>query len=139
MQAAILLAKLDYVEEWTDKRRSNADTYRRLLQDIPFVKCPLEEKSHEKSVYHTFVIQVERREELKSYLSDKGIGTSVHYPIPIHLHDAARGLGYGPGSFPVTECQASRILSLPVYPELHSDQLEYVSDTIREFYMRSNT
>ena len=136
LQAAILLAKLDYVDEWTEKRRANAHFYQELLKDLPSITCPVE-KSYERSVYHTFVIQAERRDELRAHLSKSGIGTSVHYPIPIHLHEAAASLGYGPGSFPVAEKQAGKILSLPVYPELEGDQLEYVVTSLHDFYKGS--
>ena len=136
LQAAILLTKLDYVEEWTEKRRANARFYQEVLKDLPSITCPVEEP-YERSVYHTFVIQAERRDELRDHLSQSGIGTSVHYPIPIHLHEAAANLGYGPGSFPVTEKQAGTILSLPVYPELEADQLEYVVTSLHDFYKRS--
>jgi dTDP-4-amino-4,6-dideoxygalactose transaminase len=89
---------------------------------------------HERAVYHTFVIQAERRDELKQYLADQGIGTAVHYAIPIHLQAAAAGLGYRRGDFPVAERQAARILSLPIYPELRRKDLERVAETIRSFY-----
>ena len=93
-------------------------------KDMPF----------EKAVYHTFVIQAERRDELKQYLAENGVGSSIHYPIPIHLQEVARELGYKPGSLPVAEQQAKRILSLPVYPELKTVELEYIANTIRTFY-----
>jgi len=136
LQAAILIAKMGHIDQWTEKRRANARFYRNLLGDLPQVRCPVEE-SWERSVYHTFVIQADRRDELRTHLSDNGIGTSVHYPIPIHLHRAAADLGYGAGSFPVTEEQATKILSLPVYPELQADQMEYVVTSMHDFYRRS--
>lgn len=136
LQAAILIAKMGHIDQWTEKRRANARFYRNLLGDLPQVRCPVEE-SWERSVYHTFVIQADRRDELRAHLSDNGIGTSVHYPIPIHLHGAAADLGYGAGSFPVTEEQATKILSLPVYPELQADQMEYVVTSMHDFYRRS--
>jgi dTDP-4-amino-4,6-dideoxygalactose transaminase len=71
---------------------------------------------------------------LKTYLAGFGIDTAIHYPVPIHFHKAAEKLGYGPGSFPVTELQAQRILSLPVYPELKANELEYVFETISKFF-----
>jgi dTDP-4-amino-4,6-dideoxygalactose transaminase len=133
LQAAILLVKLDFVEEWTEKRRANAQTYQRLLPEVTPVQVPTE-KSHQRAVYHTFVVLAERRDELKSYLASKGVGTAIHYPVPIHLQQAAAGLGHGLGSFPVTEYQADRLLSLPVYPELQEGQIEYVVETVRDFY-----
>ena len=133
IQAAILLVKMGYLDTWTEKRRANALVYQELLDGIPSVDVP-EDRPHEKAVYHTFVVQSERRDHLKRYLEEQGVGTAVHYSVPIHLQGAAAGLGYGPGSFPVTERQAERILSLPVYPELARDDLEYVARAIREFY-----
>jgi len=133
VQAAILLVKLKYVEGWTEKRRANAAFYRKALTGISGLKVPVE-RPFEKAVYHTFVIQAKRRDELKQYLAENGVGSSIHYPIPIHLQDVARGLGYGPGSFPITERQAKCILSLPVYPELTTAELEYVVQLIKAFY-----
>jgi dTDP-4-amino-4,6-dideoxygalactose transaminase len=132
-QAAILLVKLKYLEEWTELRRDNAKIYQTELVDIPGISVP-HDKDHERAVYHTFVIQAERRDELKQFLIQRGIGTSIHYPIPIHLQKAAEYLGWREGSFPIAEQQAKRILSLPVYPGLTRGQLEYVADAIRQFY-----
>jgi len=136
IQAAILLAKLNHVDQWTEKRRANARFYSDLLCDMPQIKCPVEE-SYERSVYHTFVIQAEDRDGLREYLSNSGIGTAIHYPIPIHLHKAAKSLGYGVGSFPVTERQAGMILSLPIYPELEADQMEYVVTSLQNYYKQA--
>jgi dTDP-4-amino-4,6-dideoxygalactose transaminase len=133
LQASILLAKLEYLGEWTKKRRTNARFYQQRLADLQTVQVPIE-KPHEKAVYHTFVIQVDRREDLRDYLADMGIRTAIHYPLPIHLQKAAEALGYKPGELPVTERQAERVLSLPVYPELETHQLEYVAGNIRSFY-----
>ena len=133
LQAAILMVKLDYLYEWTQKRRTNAQMYQAGLAGIPQIKAP-KDQPFEHAVYHTFVVQAERRDALREYLSTCGIGTAVHYPIPIHLQQVAESLGYGEGSFPVTERLANQIVSLPVYPELESDQLEYVINSIRTFY-----
>lgn len=133
LQAAILLVKLRYLGRWTEARRANADFYCRALAGIRQVTLPTE-RPYERAVYHTFVIQVERRDELKQYLKEREIETSIHYPVPIHLHSAAAGLGLPRGSFPEAERQADRILSLPIYPELTEEQLRAVADTIRDFY-----
>jgi len=133
LQAAILLVKLDHLEAWTDARRANAARYRTLLANVPGLTLPTD-SPRERQVYHTFVVQAERREALHAYLGERGIGTSVHYPVPIHLQTAARELGYQRGAFPVTERQADRILSLPVHHTLRPDQLDRVAATIREFY-----
>jgi dTDP-4-amino-4,6-dideoxygalactose transaminase len=135
VQAAVLLVKLRYVDGWTEGRRANARFYQEALGGLKQCVVPVD-RPHEKAVYHTFVIQAERRDELKQYLAANGVGTSIHYPVPIHLQDAAAGLGYRRGSFPVAEGQAERILSLPVYPELTRAELDHVVRTIRGFYGR---
>ncbi len=85
-------------------------------------------------MYHTFVVQAERREELRNHLSASGIETAIHYPVPIHLSTAGRELGFPEGSFPVAEAQARRIVSLPIYPELTETQIIHVCESIRAFY-----
>ena len=134
IQAAILNVKFRYVDEWIEKRRKNAEFYNKELK--AFVRIP-EEKPLEKCVYHAYVIQTERRNELKSYLEKNGIGTRIHYPIPIHLQRCASNLGYRLGDFPVTEKQANMILSLSVYPELTRKELDYVVQIITEFFRRN--
>jgi len=133
VQAAVLLVKLNYLEAWTEKRRANARFYQEHLGGLPQLQVPTD-KPHERAVYHTFVIQADYRDELQAHLSKMGIGTAIHYPIPIHLQNVARDLGYRPGSFPIAERQAQRILSLPVYAELEEAELKYVADSIRGFY-----
>lgn len=133
LQAAILLVKMKYLNAWTDRRRANAAFYQRVLAGVPSLRVP-NDQPFEKAVYHTFVIEAERRDELKQHLAENGVGSAIHYPVPIHLQEAAEGLGYGPGSFPVTERQAKRMLSLPVYPELQTVELEHVAQAVRAFY-----
>jgi dTDP-4-amino-4,6-dideoxygalactose transaminase len=133
IQAAVLLVKLKYLEAWTEKRRANARFYQDHLANLPQVQLP-SDKPHERAVYHTFIIQADHRAELQVHLARLGIGTAIHYPVPIHLQKAARNLGYGPDSYPVAERQAQRILSLPVYPELEEAELQYVVNGIRSFY-----
>ncbi|MBI4223667.1 MAG: DegT/DnrJ/EryC1/StrS family aminotransferase [Deltaproteobacteria bacterium] len=123
IQAAILNIKMDYLEAWTEARRQNARFYQQRLSDV--IEVPREEPGT-RHVYHTFVVQTDNRDGLQAYLSDQGVGTKIHYPIPIHLQACARNLGYGPGDFPVCERACKRILSLPVYPELKDPDLEYV-------------
>jgi dTDP-4-amino-4,6-dideoxygalactose transaminase len=133
IQAAILLVKLRYLEAWTEKRRANARFYQEHLSGLPQVQVP-QDRPYERAVYHTFVIQADRRDQLREHLAQQGIGTGIHYPRPIHLQQAAGNLGYSPGSIPVTENQARRILSLPVYPELTESHLYYIVDAIRGFF-----
>jgi dTDP-4-amino-4,6-dideoxygalactose transaminase len=134
LQAALLLVKMDYLEEWTSARQANARFYRQALAGLEGLELPFPERPQERSVYHLFVVQAEDRDRLQAYLAERGVGTAVHYPVPIHLQPAAAYLGWGPGSFPRAERQATRILSLPVYPELSSEQRHYVAACIREFY-----
>lgn len=134
VQAAFLRIKLPYVDSWVDARRKNADLYRAALSGLEkYLQVPIEEP-HEKHAYHVFVIQADKRDKLQQFLTERGIETKIHYPIPIHLQVAAKGLGYKKGSFPETERQAARILSLPIYQGLTKQQINYVANTIREFY-----
>lgn len=133
IQAAVLLVKLGHLERWTTRRREIAAHYRRRLGHLGPVRLP-EERPGERAVYHTFVIEAERRDALRAFLAERGIGSAVHYPLPIHLTTAGRELGYPPGSFPVAERQAARILSLPIYPELTADEVERVCEGVRGFY-----
>lgn len=136
MQAAILLIKLRYLEHWTERRRENAAHYRKRLSSIPQVLAPREAPGL-KPVYHTFVVQAQRRDELRNYLTESGIDTAIHYPVPIHLSTAGKELGYSKGSFPRTEAQAGKIVSLPVYPELTTAQINRICDTIQAFYSQT--
>lgn len=133
MQAAMLLVKLRHVEDWTDRRCAIAAYYRQALSGVEGLELPIE-RPHQRAVYHTFVVQTDERDALRGYLGDHGIGTAVHYPVPIHLTVAAAEMERPRGSFPVTERQAGRILSLPVFPELRRDQLEHVVESIRAFF-----
>jgi dTDP-4-amino-4,6-dideoxygalactose transaminase len=133
MQAAMLLVKLAYVDDWTAQRRAHARFYQYALSHIPEVRLP-GDQPYATAVYHTFVIQAEQRQALQQYLTECGIGTAIHYPVPIHLQPAAAELGYGPGSFPVAERQAGRILSLPIYAELQPAALAYIARSMRRFY-----
>ena len=131
LQAAILLVKLKWLDEWNEKRRQNARFYESRLKNV--VSLPVEQP-HECGVFHTYVVQAEKRSELQDYLQSKGIGTRVHYPIPLHLQPAARELGYQKGDFPVCEEQSKRILSLPVHQGINEEHVHYVADNIVSFY-----
>ena len=133
MQSAMLLVKLKYLEDWTKRRIANAAYYRRHLTGIVGLTLPLE-RQNERQVHHTFVVLAEHRDQLKAYLEKRGIGTSVHYPTPIHLQTAAQPLGYRRGDFPVTEWQADRILSLPIHQDLHQSELDYVCEVVSDFF-----
>jgi len=133
LHAAMLLVKLDHLDDWVAQRRVNAAHYRRLLAGVREITPPID-RENERAVYHTFVVQADRRDALAAFLKARGIGTAIHYAVPIHLQPVARHLGCGPGAYPVTESQAARILSLPVYPELRLEDIERVAASIRDFY-----
>ncbi|HLH87338.1 MAG TPA: DegT/DnrJ/EryC1/StrS family aminotransferase [Xanthobacteraceae bacterium] len=131
LQAAVLEFRLDRLDDIIRRRRANAARYRELL-DFRRVFVPAD-RQIEFNSYHLFVIQTDRRDSLQQHLAQKGIGTAVHYPIPIHLQPAAASLGYGRGDFPVTERQAERILSLPVNQSLDGEQITTVAEEINRF------
>ena len=135
IQAGVLGIKLKHLQDWNMARRSHAARYRDMLSGLPEVTLPTEAPEVE-SVYHLFVILVDQRDALQSFLSDKGVATGLHYPQPLHLSGGYRDLGYQQGDFPVTESVAKRLLSLPMYPELTPEQIQYVADCIKEFYKR---
>src|SRR4051794_9111537 len=109
LQAASLLVKMKYIEDGTERRRATARLYRELLAGIPQV-VPPDELPHERAVYQVFKILADDRDNLQKYLAERGIGSAVHYAVPLHLQTVAAELGYKAGDFPVTEDQAARIL-----------------------------
>ena len=131
LQAAVLRVRLKYLEEVTETRRRNAQRYRQRLSSA--VTCPVD-RPDEHAIYHLFVIQSDRRDALQDFLLARGIETKVHYPIPIHLQLCSASLGYRQGDFPVAERQAKRILSLPIHQNLTEECLEWVTQSVLEFY-----
>ncbi len=131
VQAALLSVQLAHLDSRTEGRRKLAARYNQLLK--AFVGVP-EEGAGEFCVYQTYMIQADRRDELKNYLNEHGVQAAVHYPTPIPLQPAAKKLGYGPGDFPVTMKIVSRILSLPLYPGMTREQQDRVTELIKEFY-----
>ncbi len=131
LQAAILSFRLGRLDDTIRRRRANAALYRERL-DPELVFMP-EDREREFNTYHTFVIQVDRRDELQAFLQSQGVGTAIHYPVPIHLQPASAGLGTRAGDFPVTERQAGRILTLPINQMLSPDDIYYVADRVNEF------
>jgi dTDP-4-amino-4,6-dideoxygalactose transaminase len=131
IQAAVLKYRLGKLASIVERRRRNAAIYLRELKDCS-VELP-EEQESQYNTYHTFVIQIERRDQLRRFLTAKGIGTAIHYPVPIHLQPAAAKFGYGEGSFPKAELQANRILSLPIHQGLKPEEVSYVAQCIKEF------
>lgn len=132
LQAAVLAVKLPYLDYWNAARRKNADLYAELLGNTEVVIPTV--AGYAEPVWHLYVIRANKRDELRQYLADRGIGTGIHYPIPIHLQPAYQSLGYKAGDFPVAERAADEIVSLPMYAELSADQVEYVVEHIKAFY-----
>lgn len=131
LQAAILSFRTTELDWVISQRQRNAEQYAQLLNsEIVFV--PKQDASEFNS-YHTFVIQVDHRDELREYLKEFGIETGIHYPIPIHLQPASRNLGFPNGSMPVTELQAARILTLPIHQFLSQAQVARVAELVNQF------
>jgi dTDP-4-amino-4,6-dideoxygalactose transaminase len=136
LQAAVLNYRLKNLQKIIIQRRKNVELYDKYL-DKKYVFLP-NEKKHQYNSYHTFVIQVDKRDQLKKYLQKNNIMTAIHYPIPIHLQPAAKSLGYKKGSFKQAEAQAKRILSLPINQHLSRTEIKKISDKINMFYKKNS-
>jgi dTDP-4-amino-4,6-dideoxygalactose transaminase len=134
LQAAILAVKLNHLDDWNEARRRLADRYNQLLADLP-VTTPYESPDvyH---VYHQYTIRAPQRDALIAYLKERGIGTMIYYPVPLHLQGLYASLSYAEGSLPISEIASREVLSLPMYPELTDDQQILITDTVREFYSK---
>lgn len=130
LQAALLRVKLRQLDAWNEARRECAESYRLLLSAA--VVTPVV-ADYAEPVWHLYVVQVDDREEMQKYLDERGIGTGIHYPIPIHLQPAYRDLGYLRGDFPIAEQTAENILSLPMYAELPKTAVAQVAGAVAEF------
>lgn len=131
LQGAILNAKLPRLDAENDRRRKAAALYAELLADSTVVTP--REMGYGKHVYHLFVVQVSDAKGLADHLGKNGVGTGYHYPVPLHLQEAYKKLGYKRGDFPVTESLARSILSLPMYPDITREAVEYVCGQVKEF------
>jgi dTDP-4-amino-4,6-dideoxygalactose transaminase len=131
IQAAVLSVKLKHLDDANTARRSHAERYRQLLADVPGLVLP-REAAYARHVYHVFAVRVSNRDSVLSRLSERGVGCGVHYPVPLHLQEAYRSLGYKRGDFPVSEHCADEFLSLPMFPELTESQIEYTATVLRE-------
>lgn len=129
IQSAILSVKLDYIEHWTEARRSLAERYDALLSDLPFARP--QPPRHSRHVYHVYAVRLQCRDDALTRLRDAGIGAGIHYPVPVHLQRAYVDLGYRAGDLPVTERLANDFLSLPIYPELQPEQAAEVVAALR--------
>ena len=132
-QGAVLDVKLPYLSAWTDARRKNAKLYDELLDGVAGITIPFE-ADYARHVYHVYAIRTERRDELLKFLAEQGISCGIHYPVPVHLQEAYTSLGYKIGDFPKAEEAAERVLSLPMYPELTEEQINYVAEKIKDFF-----
>jgi dTDP-4-amino-4,6-dideoxygalactose transaminase len=135
LQAAVLAAKLPHLSHWSAGRRANAAYYDSAFADVPEITTPKVEAENQ-SIFNQYTIRTPRRDELQAHLKAKGIGTAVYYPLPLHLQQCFAYLGHKEGQFPESERAAREVLSLPIFPELTSSQLDEVSGTIRAFFGR---
>lgn len=131
LQASMLSVQLPHLDRWTEERRRLALRYNDLLR--PYANVP-DEGEGEYCVFQTYVIQVDHRDELQTFLKSNGVQALVHYPLPLHLQPAAKSLGYTKNDFPKTMELSSRILSLPLYPELKEEQQDYVAGLLLNFF-----
>ena len=132
IQAAVLRLKLKRLAGWNLERRANAALYTQLLMGVPGVTV-IKEAAFAQSVYHLYVILVDDRDGLQAFLNEKGVGTGLHYPLPLHLQKAYTRMGFKKGDFPVSERTAERLLSLPMYAELTHEQIGHVVTRIEEY------
>ena len=132
IQGAVLNVKLKYLDDWNEKRRQNAALYDSLFVDSPVGTPAID--SGNVSIYHQYTITASGRDKLQKYLADNDIGSAVFYPKPLHLQDCFKELGYKQGDMPVAERLCNEVLSLPVYPELSQEEIEYVAGTVLKFY-----
>jgi dTDP-4-amino-4,6-dideoxygalactose transaminase len=135
LQAVVLQAKLPHLAGWSAKRRANAAYYDAAFADLADVQTPYVEPCNV-SIFNQYTLRVARRDDLQSFLKERGIGNSIYYPLPLHLQPCFAYLGYKPGSCPEAERAAGEVLSLPIYPELTQGQLDEVIAAVRAFYGR---
>ena len=136
IQAAVVLAKLNYLDHWTELRRQNAETYKTLFEKRGLPNSlELPSETTPRHVYNQYVIRVkDYRNDLRQFLNKNHVATEIYYPLPLHLQECFKNLGYHQGDFPVAERAADEVLALPVYPELTKNQLEYVVEMIAHFF-----
>jgi dTDP-4-amino-4,6-dideoxygalactose transaminase len=133
LQAGILRIKLRHLTKWNGQRRAAAKQYDAMLASLSESVLAPQEMKYSKSVYHLYVVRTESRDELQKHLTEAGIGTGIHYPIPIHLQKAYVSMGWKEGDYPETESAAKEILSLPMFGGLDENQLKLVTDAVTQF------
>jgi dTDP-4-amino-4,6-dideoxygalactose transaminase len=143
IQAAVLRVKMPHLQQWNSERRQRASTYDELFADSGLIKTGaassnsvtlLKTRPEAHHIYHQYVIRVKKRDQLKAFMSDRGIGTQIYYPVPLHLQKCFIYLGYAAGDLPETEAAAAEVLALPMFAELREEEQQYVVETIAEFY-----
>jgi len=132
IQGAVLTVKLKYLDKWSERRRQNAAIYDSFFAGS--VVKPQKIDSNNVSIYHQYTVTVPKRDRLQEFLTKNGIGSAIFYPRPLHLQECFKGLGYRDGDLPVAERLSREVLSIPVYPELTKEQVEYTAKTILEYY-----
>ena len=137
IQAGILSVKLRHLAEWNERRREAAARYRQLFTAAGAAELPPYQPDWAKPVYHLYVVRVPDRDGLMRHLSEAGIGTGIHYPVPLHLQQAYEGLDYRTGDFPVAEKVAAEIVSLPMFPGITAEQQERVSAELNRYFSQS--
>jgi dTDP-4-amino-4,6-dideoxygalactose transaminase len=135
IQAAILLVKLNYLNNWHEARRRKAEIYDKGLAGLPGLVTPFVYE-HNYHIYHQYTLIVEDRQKLAALLKEKEIGFDTYYPVPLHLQVCFNDLGYRNGDLPIAERLALQVISLPIYPEMPEDHQSFVIDTIKGFYRR---
>jgi dTDP-4-amino-4,6-dideoxygalactose transaminase len=135
LQAAVLSAKLPHLAGWSAKRRQNAAYYNEALRHLADVRTPFVRPENE-TIFNQYTIRVPRRDALQAFLKDRGIGTAIYYPLPLHLQPCFAYLGYREGQCPESERAAAEVLSLPIFPELTESQLDEVIAGVRAFFGR---
>jgi dTDP-4-amino-4,6-dideoxygalactose transaminase len=133
IQGAVLEVKVKYLAAWNEARRRHARAYNEALAPITLLQIP-REAPYGRHIYHVYALRAPRRDELIAFLGEKGISCGIHYPVPIHLQKAYEGLGLKPGDFPNAEKQCREFISLPMFPELATEQILYVTEEIKKFY-----
>lgn len=154
LQAAVLRVKLPHLDSWSEKRRHNANRYTQLFVDAGLAEETGRTKFDEKNkvllpsavyeryrvknyhIYNQYIVRVDKRDELREFLTTHEIGTEIYYPVPFHLQECFKDLGHKKGDFPISEFSADKSIALPIYPELSDEQLVYVVDTFKKFFNR---
>jgi len=134
LQAAVLLAKLPRLAEWNAARREHAEFYSSAFDELDGVTPPTTDP-HNEHVFNQYTIRVARRDELRTYLNERGIGSAIYYPQPLHVQPCFEHLGYSVGQFPEAERASAEVISLPVYPEMTTEQQDKVCGAVREFFV----